>query len=249
MGYVIGNWLVMETLYFGVWCRPFHDYWEVPVANEQCSAALHHLITNAVFNISSDVMMLCIPLPLLLATRLPPTKKALLCILFSLGIFVILCACLNKYYSFRHPFSPMWTFWYIREASTAIYVANMPMCWALVRRVFSVKRFDGHSDDGSLQGTSRLERGQRRRNSRFSVNGSSVDGDGGWMDRGRTGDTGTEMGFEGLHRTATEEFIIANTNGSGNGEMTTERDRKTQLNRWNTGDEEGDFSSKVGRED
>jgi hypothetical protein len=23
----------MEILYFGVWCRPFYDYWEVPVAN------------------------------------------------------------------------------------------------------------------------------------------------------------------------------------------------------------------------
>jgi hypothetical protein len=33
LGYVIGNWVVMEVLYFGVWCRPFHDYWAVPVAN------------------------------------------------------------------------------------------------------------------------------------------------------------------------------------------------------------------------
>jgi hypothetical protein len=31
--YVVINWVVMETLYFGVWCRPFYGYWEVPVAN------------------------------------------------------------------------------------------------------------------------------------------------------------------------------------------------------------------------
>ena len=55
----------------------------------------------------------------------------------------ILCAVLNKYYSFAHPFSPMWTFWYIREASTAILVANMPMCWSLMRRIFNLRAFNG----------------------------------------------------------------------------------------------------------
>lgn len=42
----------------------------------QCNAATNHLITNAVFNISSDIMMLCIPLPLLITSRLPRTKYA-----------------------------------------------------------------------------------------------------------------------------------------------------------------------------
>ena len=31
--YVVLNWIVMESLYFGVWCQPFHEYWAVPVAN------------------------------------------------------------------------------------------------------------------------------------------------------------------------------------------------------------------------
>merc|ERR1712093_67633 len=91
--------IVMEVLYLGVWCRPFNGYWKVPVENVQCSAAIHHLITNAVFNITSDIMMLCIPLPLLIASQLPKANKLILCVLFSLGIFVILCAVLNKYYS------------------------------------------------------------------------------------------------------------------------------------------------------
>lgn len=32
-GYVVINWVVMEILYFGVWCRPFPQYWVVPVDN------------------------------------------------------------------------------------------------------------------------------------------------------------------------------------------------------------------------
>ncbi|KUJ14456.1 uncharacterized protein LY89DRAFT_139975 [Mollisia scopiformis] len=153
-GYVVVNLIVMEILYFGVWCRPFDQYWAVPVANEQCSAAIHHLITNAVFNISSDIMMLCIPIPLLIKSQLPRANKIILCGLFGLGIFVILCAVLNKYYSFAHPFSPMWEFWYIREASTAVLVANMPMCWSLMRRIFNLRAFSGLSSSNGQRSKS-----------------------------------------------------------------------------------------------
>lgn len=77
-GYVVGSFIVMEILYFGVWCRPFSQYWQVPPDNVQCSTALHHLITNAVFNITTDMMMLCIPLPILISSQLPRTKLVLL---------------------------------------------------------------------------------------------------------------------------------------------------------------------------
>jgi hypothetical protein len=33
--YVVLAWLTMEILYLGVWCRPFDQYWAVPVANGQ----------------------------------------------------------------------------------------------------------------------------------------------------------------------------------------------------------------------
>ena len=33
--YVVCNFIVMETLYFGVWCRPFYNYWAVPTPNGQ----------------------------------------------------------------------------------------------------------------------------------------------------------------------------------------------------------------------
>lgn len=58
--------------------------------------------------------MLLIPLPLLTKSALEPIKKITLLALFSLGIFVMICAIMNKYYSFTEPFSPIWTFWYVR---------------------------------------------------------------------------------------------------------------------------------------
>ncbi|KAF7959061.1 hypothetical protein EAE96_002578 [Botrytis aclada] len=144
--YVGTSLLVMEILYFGVWCRPFSNYWAVPTPNEQCSTALHHLIVNATFNISSDLMMLFLPMPLVIKAQLPTLKKGLLISVFSLGIFAIISAAANKYYSFVHPFGVMWTYWYIREASTVMFVTNIPMCWPLARKLFGWRSWSGTSE-------------------------------------------------------------------------------------------------------
>lgn len=93
---------------------------------EQCSAATNHLITNAVFNISSDLIIISIPMPLLFKVRLPLKNKITLIMIFLIGAFTvsltehllfaannvkIVAAALNKYYSFTHPFGTEWTIW------------------------------------------------------------------------------------------------------------------------------------------
>jgi hypothetical protein len=164
--YVVFGYCVMEILFFAVWCRPFHNYWSVPAANPQCSTYHDHLIVNTIFNISSDVLMLCIPLPMLIRAQLPLQKKLILCVVFSMGIFVIISAVLSKYYSFSLPYGVDWVrpfqsppppsleriadfcwkvYWYVREVSTAVIVANMPHLWALVRRTFNLRAFLSHS--------------------------------------------------------------------------------------------------------
>ncbi|KAF2497587.1 hypothetical protein BU16DRAFT_506050 [Lophium mytilinum] len=140
--YVAASFLIMEICYLAVWCRPFSNYWAVPTPNIQCSAATHHLIMNAVFNLSSDLMMLVVALQMLIRSRLPLRRKIVLSGIFGLGIFVILAAVLNKYYSFTQPFGGQWTYWYVRESSTALLVANLPFCWTLLRRLFNLRAFD-----------------------------------------------------------------------------------------------------------
>lgn len=34
--YVAVTFVVMEILYFGVWCRPFNQYWAVPPNSSEC---------------------------------------------------------------------------------------------------------------------------------------------------------------------------------------------------------------------
>jgi hypothetical protein len=139
--YVAITYVVMESLWFAYWCRPFHDYWKTPVENTQCNTALHHLIVNISFNLSTDLLIMSIPLPLLFRTRMDLKKKLFLIFPFSMGVFTMLCAILSKHLSFTQPFSAEWVFWYCRESSTAMIVTNMPYSWALIRRAFGLKPF------------------------------------------------------------------------------------------------------------
>jgi hypothetical protein len=111
----------------------------VPTPNVQCDAATNHLITNAVFNLTSDVAMLAIGLPMFLRLSLRLSKKIPLIAIFSLGIFVIVAAILNKVYSFSDPFSEQWVYWYVRESSTALIVANLPFVWLFYRKIFRIR--------------------------------------------------------------------------------------------------------------
>ncbi|EXJ91065.1 hypothetical protein A1O1_04172 [Capronia coronata CBS 617.96] len=167
--YVGVTYVVMEVLYFAYWCRPFHEYWAVPTSNQQCSTALHHLILNLVFNLTSDILIMSIPLPLLLKAHLELKRKLLLVFPFSLGLFTMLCAILSKRLSFTHPYSSQWVFWYCREASTAMIVANMPYSWALIRRIFNLRSFFGDTTMDHMQG------GQTRELHGYSVGAMTMD--------------------------------------------------------------------------
>lgn len=135
-GYVVLGFVVIQITYFAVYCRPFSQYWAVPVQNQQCASYQHYSITQAVFNISSDAFMLIIPIPLLKGAQMPIRKKLLLMAVLGLGVFVIIAAILNKYFNFHSPDTTIYQLWYIREASTAIYVANLMCWWPLLRRIF-----------------------------------------------------------------------------------------------------------------
>ncbi|KAI0409287.1 hypothetical protein F4802DRAFT_593566 [Xylaria palmicola] len=109
----------------------------------ECSTALNHLITNAVLNISSDLFIIMIPMPVFLQIQIPTKKKIILCAVFAVGFFTIGAAVANKYYSFREPYGSKWTNWYIRESSTALIVSNIPFLWTSVRYVLRLSTVQG----------------------------------------------------------------------------------------------------------
>ncbi|KAK3623357.1 hypothetical protein LTR56_021629 [Elasticomyces elasticus] len=213
-GLVAFGFVFMEIFYFGVWCRPFSNYWAVPTPNIQCDAATNHLITNAVINLSSDIAMIVIGLPMFIRMSLPLRKKIPLIGIFSLGIFVILAAILNKVYSvcinllqphpfFSQPYGSLWTYWYVRESSTALLVANLPFCWVLWRKLATGKgSIAGLSRKASATPEDALSRGEkearrqdvlRRRSSPWQIYG--IDHDPDEHEMGRAGDGQAAVGM------------------------------------------------------
>ncbi|KAF7597290.1 hypothetical protein BBP40_008133 [Aspergillus hancockii] len=139
--YVAVGFVVIMVTYYTVYCRPFQQYWQLPVENMQCATYQHYSITQAVFNISSDAAMLAVPIPLLMKTQLRARRKIILVCIMSLGVFTIIAAILNKVFNFASPLTTTYQIWYIREASTAIYVANLICLWPLLRKIFGLKAF------------------------------------------------------------------------------------------------------------
>lgn len=160
--YVAIGFVVIMVTYYGVYCRPFSQYWAMPVENMQCATYQYYSITQAVFNISSDAMMFAVPIPLLVKAQLKRRRKVLLVGVMSLGLFTIIAAILNKYFNFASPLTTTYQIWYIRESSTAIYVANLMCWWPLLRKLFGLKTFSYNSNRGNRnQNQHNLNKGGR----------------------------------------------------------------------------------------
>jgi len=161
--YVGLGWLATEITFFTA-CRPFSGYWGMPPPNPQCTTYEHYAIVQACFNISSDLMMLFIPLTLVLRLQLPWRRKIVLVFIFGLGIFVIIAALLTKIFNLSDVWSTVYMLWYTREASVAVYVSNLPMIWPVLREWFPFLRSlnpAAHLGSTSLQITTKSHTGPR----------------------------------------------------------------------------------------
>lgn len=137
--YVAIGWCATEIAFFTA-CRPFNGYWAMPPPDPQCTTLQNYAIVQCSFNISSDTLMLLIPLPLIKRLSMPWKQKSVLLVIFSMGIFVIVAAILTKVFNLTNIWDPSYMLWYTREASVAVYVSNLPMIWPLLREYFPMLR-------------------------------------------------------------------------------------------------------------
>ncbi|KAK0716053.1 hypothetical protein B0H67DRAFT_666603 [Lasiosphaeris hirsuta] len=128
-GFCVIAYILVMSLFLGYWCAPIYEYWAVPYNQSECATYYHHMMFATAWNISSDLMLLAIPFPIVFKTQLPLKKK--------IGLCCILVAILNRYFNFSNPNDLGYVYFYVAEVATAIYVGNIPLCWALIQRVFS----------------------------------------------------------------------------------------------------------------
>jgi hypothetical protein len=86
--WVIVGWVAVQIAFFTA-CRPFNGYWAVPPPNPQCTTLEHFAIVQATFNISSDLLIIAVPIPMIISLSLPTKQKIGLGLLFSMGTFVV----------------------------------------------------------------------------------------------------------------------------------------------------------------
>ncbi|TLS23364.1 uncharacterized protein PpBr36_06196 [Pyricularia pennisetigena] len=129
--YVALCWTTTQVMFFSH-CRPFSDLYAFPPPSRDCTTYESYELVEGVLNVTSDLFMLCIPLPLVVRVRMPRRQKAMLVAVFSTGVFVIVAAVLTKCFDLTAGWDPAYMLWYIRETSVAVYVANMPIIWPLL---------------------------------------------------------------------------------------------------------------------
>ncbi|EQL01081.1 UbiD family decarboxylase [Ophiocordyceps sinensis CO18] len=144
--YCAVTYLAIVFMFIFFWCRPTREYWAVPVKIMQCATYYHHMMFATACNISSDLLLLFIPIPIIIKTRLAIKRKVILCLILGLGVFNILASILNRYYNFSTPNSYVFLYWYVAEVGVAVMVGNLPLCWPILRLVL------GNTDTPSYHG-------------------------------------------------------------------------------------------------
>ncbi|RYO80230.1 hypothetical protein DL764_009921 [Monosporascus ibericus] len=124
---------------------------------------------NAGFNISTDLIVLIIPMPLVYGLQIPRVQKAGLAIVFALGIFVVITSCLRtttihtQVRTTDKTFDIASTMWTILEMNVAIICACLPQIRPLLVKLFpklmkayrsSRERDNGSTQDSSIAGLS-----------------------------------------------------------------------------------------------
>lgn len=113
---------------------------------DQCWSYFDFEVVEGIFNVSADLAVLVVALPLLIKLSIPIQQKMILLSVFGMGIFVIVAALLTKIYSLVPSLtSYSYLNWYFREASVSLYITNLPALWALVRDIFPAVKNWGYS--------------------------------------------------------------------------------------------------------
>ncbi|KAF5238383.1 hypothetical protein FANTH_10330 [Fusarium anthophilum] len=136
-GLVIGTFIAtMIAIFAG--CQPFHKYWQItPDPGNSCQPAISKPIVWVSFaaNISTDIYLIAIPLPMLWGSSLKMIKKIASTIVLGAGIFVLVCATLKSVFVLVDPVhgAELAGSWGTREAFVAVMTTNLPILFPLFR--------------------------------------------------------------------------------------------------------------------
>ncbi|OGM47934.1 hypothetical protein ABOM_002713 [Aspergillus bombycis] len=134
---VIGTFIASIVTIFAA-CRPLHKYWQInPDPGRKCFAAISKPIVWVSFaaNVSTDLYLITIPIPVLWSTKLKLAKKIASTVILSAGVFVLVCATLKSVFVLIDPLhgAELSGAWGTRETFVAVMTTNLPMIFHLFK--------------------------------------------------------------------------------------------------------------------
>lgn len=128
--------VVILNLYLA--CRPFHRNWQIsPDPGDVCQPAIASQIVWTYFamNVTTDLYLISIPVPMLFQANLKLLRKLGLMVLFSGGLFVVACATLRCVLIVTDPVNgaQLAGSWAVRESFIAVVTTNLPMIFPLLK--------------------------------------------------------------------------------------------------------------------
>ncbi|OAA40118.1 hypothetical protein BBO_06176 [Beauveria brongniartii RCEF 3172] len=133
-------------------CLPFHRNWQIyPYPGDECGTPNQIFLTLVITNVSTDLLILYIPLPLLWVVKIPLGKKIIYCLWLTTGIFVVVASLLRCILSIRYANEvDVSTIWAIRETFVGIICVNAPILGPWLVKKGSLW---AHSISSSLHGS------------------------------------------------------------------------------------------------
>lgn len=89
----IAAWAIATILAGCLICRPFAFNWDQTIPGGHCGDQVLSFTITGVFNLLSDVLVLCLPLPYLYNLQMRLYKKLVLIGVFSVGLLYVLSLC------------------------------------------------------------------------------------------------------------------------------------------------------------
>ncbi|GFN14950.1 uncharacterized protein AtWU_04750 [Aspergillus tubingensis] len=136
---ITGLWMVLSTLIF---CIPINAFWDTSLPHT-CLPEDVVWCLNAAFQITTDLILVVLPLPILARLNLPKRQKAALLVIFALGFFVCATSIIRLTTIVRLLRDPDFTSgnglaatWSFIESAVAITCACLPPLRPLLVRVF-----------------------------------------------------------------------------------------------------------------
>ncbi|OAT12806.1 hypothetical protein BDBG_08105 [Blastomyces gilchristii SLH14081] len=146
-------------------CYPIQKVWQIyPYPGDACALNIPNYLALVTTNVTTDIMIIYIPLPLLWKVKLPLRRKLLFGAWLCSGVFIVIATLLRCIICLQDVASiNLGTIWSIRETFVAIIAVNVPVLKPLFTKTVRLATTStGRSAKTTTTGTHELTRIQRK---------------------------------------------------------------------------------------